>query len=63
MDDEGFCVFVITVCILTLAMPAVAQTMFAMFATAIVVATLMSRRAPRDLGPAASDRHEVPGPS
>jgi len=61
MDDEGSCVFVITLCILTLALPAVAQTMFAVFGAAIVVATYIGRRARPDLELAASDRREVPG--
>jgi hypothetical protein len=63
MDDEVFCVFVITVGILTLSMPAVAQTMVAVFATAIVVATHISRQAAQDHEPADSDCHEVPGAS
>lgn len=61
MDDEVFCVFVITVCVLTLAMPAVAQTIFAVFGITIVVATHVSRRAGDHLEPAGPDRHEVPG--
>ena len=62
MDDEVFCVFVTTVCIATLAMPAVVQTMFAVFAAAIVVATHLSRGPGHDLvEPADPDRHEVPG--
>jgi hypothetical protein len=61
MADEVFCVFVITACVVTLAMPAVAQTMFAVFGIAIVVATRVSRRAGHDLEPADPDRHEVPG--
>lgn len=61
MDDEVFCVFVVTLCILTLLMPAVAQTMFAVFGAAIVVATYMGRRAGPNLEPADHDRHEVPG--
>jgi hypothetical protein len=49
------------VCVLTLAMPAVAQTMFAVFGIAIVVATHVSRRAGDHLEPVDPDRHEVPG--
>jgi hypothetical protein len=61
MDDEVFCVFVITVCLVTLAMPAAAQSVFALFATAIVIATLVCRN--NDHGVERPDRsnHEVPG--
>jgi len=37
--DDPFCLFVIFASMLTFAMPAVAQTMFALFAAALALAT------------------------
>jgi hypothetical protein len=61
MGDEGFCLFIIIVCVATLAMPAVVQTMFAVFATFIVLATNMSRLRAEDVERTNRDHHEVSG--
>jgi hypothetical protein len=59
MDDEVFCLFVILSCILTLAMPAAAQALFAVLSAALAVAALVSPRPTDDTRHSAERRRPV----
>ena len=64
MDDEVFCLFVTLVCVLTLAMPAPAQPLFAGFAFAITLAAKVSADPDQPAGRRPQqwhDRHDVTG--
>jgi hypothetical protein len=61
VDDDRYQLFVIFSCIVTLAMPTVAQTLFATFAFALAVAARCGTGDGDRDGTAERDRHDVSG--
>ncbi|HEY4007487.1 MAG TPA: hypothetical protein VGM60_20220 [Pseudonocardia sp.] len=61
MDDDIYCLFVTTACMLTLAMPAGAQVLFASFAFILAVAARVLPDGENQRKPPNLDRHDVSG--
>jgi hypothetical protein len=61
MDDDAYCLFVTFACILTLAMPASAEAVFAAFAFALAVTARVTPGGHNRSAPAERDQHDVAG--
>jgi len=61
MGGDAYYLFVIFACVLTLAMPSAAQTLFGMFALGFIVAAGRAQFPSSSGGHEHLDRHDVPG--
>ena len=61
MNDDGYCLFVIFACVLTLAVPSVGQVILAVFSCALAVLAHVVPATDSHNHPERRDRHDVGG--